>query len=190
VDHLQVGDFKDKTLRRIALFERLGIAIDRRDIFGMTLPPESCEVACAFETIEHFPQSPKPVLTQMRDALVPGGRMCLSVPNVARLQTRLQLLAGGSPYERYSYYFHSGNPFYGHHREMTVKEVGYIPEALEMETVRVFSSDIPYESMKKQSALKKATLAFYNATGFTDWVLPRGMHKHIWLEARKKGSRP
>jgi SAM-dependent methyltransferase len=190
VDHLQVGDFKDKTLRRIALFERLGIAIDRRDIFEMELEPQSCEVTCAFETIEHFAQSPKPVLTQMRDALAPGGRMCLSVPNIARLQTRMRLLLGGSPHERYSYYFHHGNPFYGHHREMTVKEVAYIPEALGMETVRLFSSDIPYESMKTPNTLKKATLAFSNATGLTDWVLPRGMHKHIWLEAQKKGSGP
>jgi SAM-dependent methyltransferase len=188
VEHLQIGGFKDKTLRRIALFEKLGIAIDRRDAFSMTLPSESYDVACAFETIEHFPQSPKPVLAQMRDALVPGGRMCISVPNIARLQARMRLLLGTSPHERYAYYFHNGNPFYGHHREMTVQEVGYIPGALEMETVRLFSSDIPYESMKAQNALKKAALAFSNATGITDWVLPRGFHKHVWLEARKPAA--
>jgi SAM-dependent methyltransferase len=188
VEHLQVGDFKDKTLRRIELFEKLGIAIDRRDAFSMTLPADAYDVACAFETIEHFPQSPKPVLEEMRRSLIPGGRLCLSVPNVARLQTRMRVLAGYSPYERYSYYFDNGNPFFGHHREMTVAEMAYIPKALGLETVRLFTSDIPYESMKRPNPLKKAVLEFYNRTGITDWLLPRGFHKHVWLEARKPAA--
>src|SRR5262249_16877932 len=130
----------------------------------------------------------KPVLEQMHTSLKSGGRLCLSVPNIARIQARLRLLFGTSPYERYSYYFDNGNPFYGHHREMTVSEVGYIPKALGMTTVRLFSSDIPYESMKRQNPLKKAVLAFNNRTGFTDFILPRGTHKHIWLEASKRAA--
>ena len=187
-EHLQKGGFKDKVLRRLALFDRLGIVVDRQDVFQMELPAQSWDVACAFETIEHFSQSPKPVLTRMRDALVPGGRLCLSVPNVARLQARLRLLLGTSPYDRYSEYFEHGNPFHGHHREMTVEEVRYIPRALGMETVRLFSSDIPYESMKAQNALKRAFLAFSNNTGFSDFLLPTGTHKHIWLEARRPAA--
>lgn len=185
VAHLQIGGFKDKTLRRLDLFEKIGIRIDRQDAFAMTLPTDSFDVACAFETIEHFSQSPKPVLEEMRKALKPGGRLCLSVPNIARLQARLRLLSGISPYERYSYYFDNGNPYFGHHREMTVAEMAYIPKALGLDVVRLFSSDIPYESMKRQNLLKKASLAFNNRTGLTDFLLPTGLHKHIWLEAQK-----
>jgi hypothetical protein len=66
VEHLQIGELKDKTtLRRLELFEKLGIKIDRRDVFTVELAPEQYEVCCTFETIEHFSQSPKPVLKQM-----------------------------------------------------------------------------------------------------------------------------
>jgi 2-polyprenyl-3-methyl-5-hydroxy-6-metoxy-1,4-benzoquinol methylase len=190
VDHLRIGELREKTLRRLELFEKLGIHIDRRDVFTVELAPDSYDVCCAFETIEHFSQSPKPVLAQLTKALVPGGRLCLSVPNIARLQARMKLLLGKSPYERYQYYFDHGNPYHGHHREMTVQEVAYIPKALDLEVVRLFTSDIPYESAKKKNTLQKALLAFSNRTGLSDLILPTGTHKHIWLEAMKKPGAP
>ena len=185
VAHLQIGGFRDKTLRRLDLFDKLGIAIDRQDVFAASLPASRFDVTCAYETIEHFPQSPKPVLENMVKALKAGGRLCLSVPNVARIEMRLRVLGGRTPHESYADYFMNGNPYFGHYREMTVSEMGFVAKALGLEKLRLFTTDMTYESMKRKNPLQRAALAFNNATGFTDFILPTGMRKHVWLEARK-----
>jgi hypothetical protein len=51
VAHLQIGGFRDKTLRRLGLFDKLGITIDRQDIFSAALPAGRYDVTCAYETI-------------------------------------------------------------------------------------------------------------------------------------------
>lgn len=186
VAHLQIGGFRDKTLRRLDLFDRLGIVIDRRDVFTAELPAERYDAVCAYETIEHFAQSPKPVLTRMTAALGAGGRLCLSVPNVARLEMRLRVLGGRTPHESYAYYFEHGNPYFGHYREMTIGEMGHVAKALGLETLRLFTTDMSYESLKRKNVVQRAALAFNNRTGFSDMILPTTMRSRVWLEARKR----
>lgn len=65
----------------------------RPGYFGQgTFPPASFELVSSFHVIEHI-QNPNPVLTAVRDVLVPGGLLYLETPNLHCLQRR-QLAKG------------------------------------------------------------------------------------------------
>lgn len=58
---------------------------------------EKFDVIVFADVLEHFVH-PEDVLSQARALLVPGGRIVISIPNVAHLSVRLQLLMGSFTY--------------------------------------------------------------------------------------------
>jgi 2-polyprenyl-3-methyl-5-hydroxy-6-metoxy-1,4-benzoquinol methylase len=58
---------------------------------------EKFDVVVFADVLEHFVH-PEDVLSQARALLVPGGRIVISIPNVAHLSVRLQLLMGAFTY--------------------------------------------------------------------------------------------
>lgn len=180
--------FPVEVRRRLALFDKLGIAIQRSDVFETPLPSAAFDVAVAYETIEHFDHSPKPVLTAMVDSLVPGGRLCLSTPNIARIDMRMRLLGGKTVFENFSSFFHGGNPFIGHHREYTLAEFRALPGMLGLDMVEVFAVNAAYESRKRKNAAQRFLVGLEERHGLGDRLLPPTWRKHVWLEARKKSD--
>lgn len=178
--------FVAEVRRRLELFDRLGIRIERQDVFATGLPPAAYDATAAFETIEHFAHSPKPVLAAMAASLKPGGRLCLSTPNIARIEMRLRLLAGRTVHERFVPFFHDGNPFLGHHREYTLAEFRALPELLGLDPVAVFTVNAAYESRKRKSAAQRLLLSLEERHGLGDRLLPPTWRKHVWLEARRR----
>lgn len=59
--------------------------------------PRGFDVVLAADTLEHL-SDPERLLRLIRDGLAPGGLLLVSVPNVANLYVRLNLLAGRFPY--------------------------------------------------------------------------------------------
>ena len=59
--------------------------------------PRGYNAVLAGDTLEHL-NEPESMLRMIRDALPPGGRLLLSVPNVANLYVRLSLLCGRFDY--------------------------------------------------------------------------------------------
>lgn len=59
--------------------------------------PRWADVVLAADTLEHL-SDPDRMLRAIHDALPPGGRLLLSVPNVANAYVRLNLLFGRFPY--------------------------------------------------------------------------------------------
>jgi SAM-dependent methyltransferase len=59
--------------------------------------PRGYDAILAGDTLEHL-NEPQQMLEMIRDALPPGGRLLLSVPNVANVYVRLNLLCGRFPY--------------------------------------------------------------------------------------------
>jgi len=59
--------------------------------------PRGYDAVLAGDTLEHL-NEPESMLCMIRDALPPGGRLLLSVPNVANLYVRLSLLCGRFDY--------------------------------------------------------------------------------------------
>lgn len=67
------------------------------DLESISHLPAGYEAVLAGDTLEHL-NEPERMLRMIRDALPPGGRLFLSVPNVANLHVRLNLLCGRFPY--------------------------------------------------------------------------------------------
>ena len=81
-------------------------------------------VVCC-ETMEHFNFNPVPFVKDLLRILKPGGRAFITVPNIAKLDKRLDLLSGRSVYPPVAaYYQYAGQQFYGFHwREYTLPEL-------------------------------------------------------------------
>ncbi|MCE4226101.1 class I SAM-dependent methyltransferase [Methylobacterium sp. C25] len=184
----RIQEIAEEVRRRLELFDRIGIRIDRSDAYEMSLPADHFDAAVAFETMEHFPHSPKPVLDKMAKSLKPGGRLCLSVPNLARIEMRFRVLAGRTAHENFAEFFREGYPHLGHHREYTLSEFEAIPAMLGLETVQVFSVNATYESRKRKNASQRFMIDLEERYGLGDRVLPPTWRKHVWLEARKASS--
>jgi SAM-dependent methyltransferase len=67
------------------------------DLESLPRLPRGFDAVLAGDTLEHLNQ-PERMLAMIHDALPPGGRLLLSVPNVANVYVRLNLLIGRFPY--------------------------------------------------------------------------------------------
>lgn len=186
VDDLRGWD--DAVRRRIEAFAELGARYVEADIEALPLAPETYDAVVAYETIEHLPNSPRPALEKMAGALKPGGRLCLSVPNIARIDQRLRLLRGRSPHESVKHFFREGTPFFGHHREYTLGELAWMAGELGLDEIRTFGLNVTYESLKTKTPAQKLLLRLDEEFGLGDRVLPHTLRHHAWLQARKPAT--
>lgn len=178
-------DWPFDVARRRERLARHGVTFIEADLTeGSDLPRATFDRAVAFETIEHLPHSPRPALEAMVDTLKPGGRLCLSTPNVARIDMRLRVLKGRSPHEGIAHFYREGTPFTGHHREYTVDEFRFLADALALVDANVFTVNVTYESRKRQSAVKRLLLSL-DEHGLGDRLLPPRLRHHVWLDAAK-----
>jgi 2-polyprenyl-3-methyl-5-hydroxy-6-metoxy-1,4-benzoquinol methylase len=67
------------------------------DVQGLTRLPRGHDVMIMADVLDHL-INPEHILHMAHDALPPGGRLLVSVPNVAHLYVRLVLLFGRFPY--------------------------------------------------------------------------------------------
>lgn len=67
------------------------------DIESLPRLPHGYQVILAADVLEHLYDTER-MMRLIRDALEPGGRLFLSLPNVANLHVRLNLLCGRFPY--------------------------------------------------------------------------------------------
>jgi SAM-dependent methyltransferase len=77
------------------------------------------DLVLLFEVIEHVDRPPAWILKDLRKALVPGGRLALSTPNLTRLLNRLRLLAGRPLFADYDW----SEMEMAHFREYTREEL-------------------------------------------------------------------
>jgi protein-L-isoaspartate O-methyltransferase len=175
------ADHQDGWLDRM---RELGITICKSDLYEAELGENSFDVISVFETIEHLPHSPKPILENVMAALKPAGTFVMSVPNIARIENRVRTLKGRNPMGKYPIFFREGNPFLGHHREMTVKEVGWLAAEMGLQQSRVFTTDHRYKQIGKAGASR--WLADQNDLyGISDSLTPKAWRRQIWLDARR-----
>jgi len=67
------------------------------DVEQLVRLPRGADVVIAADVLDHL-MTPEHVLAMAHDALVSGGRLLISVPNIAHLYVRLVLLLGRFPY--------------------------------------------------------------------------------------------
>jgi 2-polyprenyl-3-methyl-5-hydroxy-6-metoxy-1,4-benzoquinol methylase len=169
---------------RMAVFSAHGVTLIEADLYAVEMAAGSLDGVSMFETIEHLPHSPKPILDTMVAALKPGGRFLLSVPNICRIENRFRMLTGRNPMGKYRILFDSGERFLGHHREMTIAEVAWLPSQLGLEVDRVYTTDLRYK--ERPNAVKSAFSRLANHYLLND-LMPATWRRQIWLEAHRPG---
>jgi 2-polyprenyl-3-methyl-5-hydroxy-6-metoxy-1,4-benzoquinol methylase len=73
--------------------------------------------------IEHLPDSPKPLMDNLRASTAADGLLVVEVPNIACFHWRRQLLFGHSVHPDLESLYLSEAPYVGHHREYTAAEL-------------------------------------------------------------------
>jgi 2-polyprenyl-3-methyl-5-hydroxy-6-metoxy-1,4-benzoquinol methylase len=73
------------------------IVVDDLDEFRSEKLSESYDLVIAADVLEHL-RDPEFVLSELRDVVRPGGRLVVSLPNVANLYVRLNMVFGRFPY--------------------------------------------------------------------------------------------
>tara|TARA_B100000809_G_C15078362_1_gene508728 strand:- start:158 stop:952 length:795 start_codon:yes stop_codon:yes gene_type:complete len=132
------------------LYEDNGIDIrfiDLLDIFGdlrdasntLPYPDNKFHAITCWETMEHFNFNPVLFVREIYRILAPGGRVYVTVPNMAKLDVRLRLLMGRSiqtPIQDYE--ARAGSRYYGFHwREYVLSELGSLFAAQSFEIIRL-----------------------------------------------------
>lgn len=110
----------------VELYCRSGIEVIRSDLLSFRFPgiwQSTVDVVSCFESMEHWPASPKSLFCQVAQALKPGGRIVLSVPNAVAAHNRILVLLGRTNYGPWSDFYHSTTHFRGHIREPVVSEL-------------------------------------------------------------------
>jgi 2-polyprenyl-3-methyl-5-hydroxy-6-metoxy-1,4-benzoquinol methylase len=86
------------------------------------LPHRELDAITFFETIEHLPWNPAPLLGDMNESLKDGGLLILSTPNLGSRIAILRLLGGGSPHQT-PFFEKAETTFNFHKREYGVWEI-------------------------------------------------------------------
>lgn len=155
--------------------EEKGVRVLARDVLldGMPCPDESFNLAICSEVIEHLPNSPKPMLSEIYRALVKGGWLILTTQNSVSAGKRIRTLFGRSTHHDFAPYYKlergypAGTVFGGHVREYTRAEV---EQMLVWENFSIISAE---------------TRDFSAATGFRD-VLSCWLHGNTGLSLMLK----
>lgn len=85
-----------------------------------------CDVVTCFDVIEHLPGSPRSMLDEFWRWLVDGGHLVIGTPNMAMWYMRLRFLLGRSPHSAIEHWYRAPQPYDGHYREYTIKELAWV----------------------------------------------------------------
>jgi len=125
------------------LYEAAGIEFTICDLFEnfgspsaekhrLPFDDEQFDAISCWETIEHFNFNPVGFIRDLRRILKPGGKVFITVPNMAELENRVKLLCGKSigtqveGYNQYYDYFENGRFLGFHWREYVLPEMDYL----------------------------------------------------------------
>lgn len=155
------------------------------DLENLSRLPRGFGVVLAADTLEHLSR-PAAMLSLIRDCLPPGGRLLASVPNVANLYVRLNLLFGRFPYGDRGILDRTHKTFF------TVASLLEMTRAAGFEIDRWTISTIPLRlawPALPRPLLAIAELLLEGAT----WLLPRLLGYQVLLCARvadRQGEAP
>lgn len=122
----------------LALHRSLGVRVERRDPLeeGFGFPPGSLGVVTIFDSMEHWHRSPRRLLHEVREALVPGGLLLIGVPNCVNLRKRISVPLGRGKWSRMADWYETKR-FRGHVREPDVDDLRYVARDLGLGQVEI-----------------------------------------------------
>lgn len=125
---------------------------------GIPLPDETFKLAIFSEVIEHLPNSPKPLLDEIRRTLLPGGWLIMTTPNLVGLMKRIKFLRGQSYRECIEEFYKMqgyplGSVYRGHNREYTLQEINYMLREAKFSLVKAMTCNYNRYTGKKGKLL-------------------------------------
>ena len=120
-----VDDFGDEgygafDLKKLldGVHRRVGIEVHSLDFLQSPLPfeDESVDVITTYDSLEHWYQGVKHVMSEVRRIARPGARLIVGVPNAANLKKRVLAVLGRTQWTAFDEWYES-TPFRGHVRE-------------------------------------------------------------------------
>ena len=136
-------------------FEEKNVLVRKMDVLKEKIPyPEDYfDLVICSEVIEHFHNSPKPCIQEMRRVLKGSGYVLLTTPNYASLKNRIKAILGHSNHCKLKkYYDHEvsippNNEFIGHIREFTLKEMKNMFIWEKYKIIKAVTFDIPHKNV-------------------------------------------
>lgn len=101
------------------------------------LEPESYDMVMMNDVLEHIPDSPRDLLNAMIEGLKPGGLLFVTVPNLANIRKRLDLMRGRTNMPRYDLYYWYPGPWRGPKREYVRGDLTAMTQNLGLEMVEL-----------------------------------------------------
>jgi SAM-dependent methyltransferase len=156
-----VDDFNDPGYHRVGLsvldiHRQHGVEVVACDVLkeGITDLGEF-DVITSFDSMEHWPNSPKALLAQVRQKLKPNGIFVLGVPNCVNLRKRITVPFGYGKWSAMADWYEE-EVFRGHVREPDVDDLRYIAQDMGLEAVRIEGRNwLGY--MSRNSLIKRVT---------------------------------
>jgi SAM-dependent methyltransferase len=133
-DAIYLGGVEDA----LALHRSLGVRVEQRDPLeeGFGFDAGSLDVVTIFDSMEHWHRSPRGLLREVMEALVPGGLLVIGVPNCVNLRKRLSVPLGRGKWSRMTDWYETKR-FRGHVREPDVEDLRYIARDLGLAQVEI-----------------------------------------------------
>ena len=122
----------------LALHRGLGVTVMARDPLagGFGFPSRSLDAVTLFDTMEHWHRSPKRLLHEIMEALVPKGLLVIGGPNCVNLRKRITVPLGRGKWSQMSHWYEPEH-FRGHVREPDVGDYRYIARDLGLTDVEI-----------------------------------------------------
>ncbi|HWW62362.1 MAG TPA: methyltransferase domain-containing protein, partial [Thermoanaerobaculia bacterium] len=151
---------RDDNQQKIKSFAaEAGIDFRQQFVAGaLPFPPESFDVVCCMDIIEHLHESPRSLLNAIGPALRTGGLLLITMPNSVNLRKRIAVLLGRTNYVSAREFFYSTGTWRGHVREYTLAETAYIVEQAGYEVVTSETFEL-LASLRLRPPLLQAFLA-------------------------------
>jgi 2-polyprenyl-3-methyl-5-hydroxy-6-metoxy-1,4-benzoquinol methylase len=103
------------------------------------IPPTDVEfdMVMSHDMVEHLPDSPRYLLSEMMSRVRTGGYLYLTVPSHVNIRKRIAVLCGKTSHSAYELYYWSPIPNRGHFREYTRGDCIKLASSLGLELVEV-----------------------------------------------------
>jgi len=135
------SDFNTIFKKKFELFEKSGINFVNTDLINFNLQSlfkeKTIGLVSSYHCLEHFKESPVPLIISSLKVLEDGGQLIIEVPNSVNLIKRLKVLLGKTNYCNYYDYANSTN-FTGHIREYSVEDLKKLSNILKLKNVEIF----------------------------------------------------